>query len=141
VPTSILAAGHIKNDQDLIRSGYKSFMAQGLNIAATEILKRSFKKQRPCEAFPEQICLRQKTHGSSFPSGHTSNAFCLATSLTLSSKKWYVAVPAFTFAGIVAYSRMRLGAHYPGDVVMGIVVGVASSVLTWQVDRWASPKN
>jgi membrane-associated phospholipid phosphatase len=136
----LLMTGYIKKDDALVRSGYKMAISQGLNILITESMKRTIKEKRPYDAYPNDIILRHSTHGFSFPSGHTSNAFCTATALTLGTKKWYIGVPAFTYAGLVAYSRMRLGAHYPGDVLAGIIIGVGSSLLTWQVDKWVNHK-
>ena len=58
---------------------------------------------------------------SSFPSGHSTAAFCSAT--VLSS-----ALPAFTFvfftiAVLVAISRVYLGMHYPSDITVGATIG------------------
>ncbi|MDX5321099.1 MAG: phosphatase PAP2 family protein, partial [Bacteroidota bacterium] len=50
--------------------------------------------------------------------------------------KWYVAVPAFTWAGLASYSRMHLGVHYPGDVAAGAVIGSGSAVLCYYANRW-----
>lgn len=132
--------GYIKKDEAMMRNGYKTAIAIAANIAITEGLKRTIRRQRPYNEYPDQIVLRTRKSGFSFPSGHTSCAFSTATALTLSTKKWYVAVPAFTYAGLVGYSRMRLGAHYGSDVLAGIIVGVGTSLLTWQVDKWINNK-
>ena len=50
--------------------------------------------------------------------------------------KWYVAIPAYLWAGTVAYSRMYLGQHYPSDVLAAAVIGAASSYVT----RWLTKK-
>ena len=73
--------------------------------------------------------------GYSFPSGHTTAAFATATAMTLSYKKWYVAVPSYLYAGFVGYSRMRLGVHYPSDVFGGMVIGIGAGFLTWKLDQ------
>jgi membrane-associated phospholipid phosphatase len=54
--------------------------------------------------------------GLSFPSQHTSFAFATATALSLQYRKWWVVVPAYTWAAMVGYSRLYLGQHYPSDV-------------------------
>lgn len=136
----IWLSGYIKKDEAMMRNGYKTAIAIAANIAITEGLKRTIRRQRPYNEYPDQIVLRTRKSGFSFPSGHTSCAFSTATALTLSTKKWYVAVPAFTYAGLVGYSRMRLGAHYGSDVLAGIIVGVGTSLLTWQVDKWINNK-
>jgi len=60
-----------------------------------------------------------KENSSSFPSGHTTAAFETATSLSLNFPKWYVIIPAYTWAGAVGYSRLYLGVHYPSDIAAG----------------------
>lgn len=132
--------GYIKKDEAMMRNGYKSAIAIGTTILITEGLKRTIRRPRPYNDYPNEIILRTRKSGFSFPSGHTSCAFATATALTMSTKKWYVAVPAFTYAGLVGYSRMRLGAHYGSDVLAGIVVGIGTSLLTWQVDKWINNK-
>ena len=137
---TLLIDGYCKKDPVMIRNGYKTAIALGVNILFTEGAKYSFKRKRPFEEYPNDIVMRMKATGYSFPSGHTSSAFCTATCLTLSTKKWFVAVPAYSYAGLIAYSRMRLGVHYPSDVLGGVLVGIGSGLLTWQIDKWVNKK-
>jgi membrane-associated phospholipid phosphatase len=139
-PAALWITGYVNKDENMKRNGVKTVIAIGANIAIMEGLKETIKRPRPYTTYPDDIVVRKKAPGFSFPSGHTSCAFATATTLTLSTKKWYVAVPAFTYAGIVGYSRMRLGAHYGSDVLAGIIVGVGTSLLTWQCDKWINKK-
>ncbi|MBL7930361.1 MAG: phosphatase PAP2 family protein [Bacteroidia bacterium] len=133
---TILSHGYLTNDKVLIRNGYKTAIALGFASVMSASIKRIVKRPRPYITHPDDIIKRDRDGGPfSFPSGHTTSAFVIATSLSLSYQKWYVAAPSFLYASFVAYSRMRLGMHYPGDVIMGIILGVGSGVLTWQVDR------
>jgi membrane-associated phospholipid phosphatase len=75
----------------------------------------------------------------SFPSGHTSDAFALATSVTVAYPKWYIIAPAFTWATAVGYSRMHLGVHYPKDVIAGAIVGAGSAYLSCKINKWLFP--
>lgn len=106
-----------------------------LNQVLTSGFKFTFQRQRPYVRHGDLIVKKQVTGPFSFPSGHTSSAFALATSLTLWQPKWYVAGPSFLYAGLVAWSRMYLGVHYPSDVWGGIIIGVGSSFLIWGIDR------
>ena len=68
---------------------------------------------------------RERPNGSnnqSFPSGHTSNAFALAT-VTERHYGWKVGVPAYLLAGAVGAARMKEDAHYFSDVVAGATLG------------------
>jgi membrane-associated phospholipid phosphatase len=72
----------------------------------------------------------------SFPSGHTSDAFATATSLSIAFPKWYVIAPSFLWACSVGYSRMDLGVHYPSDVMAGAIIGAGSAYLCYKANRW-----
>jgi undecaprenyl-diphosphatase len=71
---------------------------------------------------------------SSFPSGHTLEAFAMATALSLLFSKKKIVIPVFVWAILVAYSRIALGVHYPSDVMAGVVLG---TLLGWIVP-WTS---
>lgn len=135
----VLANGYLKKDKELIRSGYKSIITMGVAVGFGTYLKDVVKRARPHVTYSD-IIQRHKPGTYSFPSGHTTAAFAAATALTLSYKKWYVAVPAYAYAGMVGYSRMRLGVHYPSDVLGGALLGIGSGLLTWQVDKWLNKR-
>ncbi len=70
-------------------------------------------------------------HNVSMPSGHTTTAFAVATSL-------YLALPSatrrrhlwlFGVALLTGISRIAVGAHWPADVAVGMVLGILSGVL------------
>mgnify|MGYP000876459726 FL=1 len=97
-------------------------------VALSQGIKWTLNRERPYEKYPD-IDNVYFADDPSFPSGHTASAFALATSATLIWPKWYVAVPAYTWAGSVAYSRLHLGLHYPTDVVAGAVLGGGTAYL------------
>lgn len=140
VPGGLCLSGYINNDKVMMRNGFKSAASIGLNIALTTGLKYAINRPRPFVEYPKDITQRTEVGKYSFPSGHTSCAFASATALTLSTKKWYVAVPAYAYACGVGYSRMRLGVHFPTDILGGMIVGIGSSLLVWQIDKWIQKK-
>ncbi len=100
----------------------------------TTILKKAVNRPRPFVTYPDIEKLSDGGSGS-FPSGHTSSAFSLATSLSLAYPKWYVIAPSLVWAGAVGYSRMDLGVHYPSDVLAGAALGAGSAWLCYIVNK------
>jgi membrane-associated phospholipid phosphatase len=131
----IWSHGYLKKDKTMMRNGYKSAVTIGLAIAVNFGLKYIVSRPRPFVEHPNSIIKRDNVGPYSFPSGHTNAAFATATAISLSYKKWYITVPAYVYASFVGYSRMRLGVHYPSDVLGGIITGIGSGLFVWKLDK------
>ena len=126
VPLGILAVSLIKENKKGKFNAFEVTASLAIASIATESIKLIVNRPRPYETYTD-IYPNEIDNGNSYPSGHTSIVFTTATSLTLISKKWYIAVPAFAWATGVGYSRIYLGQHYPSDVIMGTLVGAGSA--------------
>jgi len=75
--------------------------------------------------------------GQSFPSGHTSTAFALATGLSaFADDSLWAAIPAYALATGVGVARVRANAHFLSDVIVGAVVGVVTTrSMLWLEDQ------
>ncbi len=139
-PVLITSIGLIKGDKKLTQQGLEIGIAFTATVAETYILKYAVNRPRPYVTHPDLKPLGEEK-SRSFPSGHTSSAFSIATSLSLNYPKWYVIVPAYAWASATGYSRMYLGVHYPSDVLTGAVLGSGTAWLThvinkkWQAKR------
>jgi undecaprenyl-diphosphatase len=118
----------------------ESFLGIGLGVSLSYGLKWAIKRPRPFEQFPEIRPPYPKSKSWSFPSGTTTRIFETATMASLHFPKWYVIFPSFTFAGIVACSRIHLGEHYAGDVLAGAALGVASAWLSQKGLKWVNKR-
>jgi membrane-associated phospholipid phosphatase len=132
-PILLCGIGFINHDSTTIR---KSLII-GTSVAVTAILstitKYAVDRPRLYETYP--FIEKESGGGSpSFPSGHTSQAFAMATSVSLNYPRWYVIAPFFLWAGAVGYSRMDLGVHYPSDVLTGAILGAGCAMLTFKVN-------
>ena len=139
-PLGLLTTGFIKHDDELKK--HAVYMAGGFIASAiiTQGMKRVFKRERPFVTYP-YIVQKDEGGGYSMPSGHTSAAFCTATSLSILFPKWYVIVPAYLYATAVGYGRMYEGVHYPTDVFVGAVVGAGSAWLAYKAEKWIDRKH
>jgi len=61
----------------------------------------------------------------SFPSGHTTQAFAVASVIAAHYDQWWVQGLSYGLAGVVGYSRVEQNSHYASDVVAAAFIGTA----------------
>jgi undecaprenyl-diphosphatase len=109
-------------------------VAMGIANGALVILKRTFRRPRPCDRartphFDVQPLRFFKEDRFSFPSGHTLNAFAVGSVVALS---FPVLAPAvLMIAASVGASRVILGLHFLSDVLAGAALGLAIGTLVY----------
>lgn len=91
-------------------------------------LKNSLKRPRPQDSLPGLRSLVIASDQFSFPSGHSSGAFLLATCLVIVYGGPVTAM--YLWASGVAVSRVILGVHFPGDTLAGAVMGSGVALLS-----------
>ncbi len=97
-----------------------------VNVAVKPLWRRS-RPDRVLEEVP--VARHVPMPGStSFPSGHSASAFAFATGVAHVLPG--AGVPVRALAGLVAYSRVHTGVHYPGDVIVGSLTGDALGQMT-----------
>lgn len=134
VPVFLLVYSLIKKNKLLKEKSVYVIQSALLALVISTVIKHIVNRARP---FVTYLFIEKVTSGGSpsFPSGHTSDAFTLAASLSFAFPKWYVIVPSFAWAAAVAYSRMDLGVHYPSDVFASIIIAFLSAFTCYQLKQ------
>lgn len=133
-PLVVTSIGYIEKNKNVQNKGLYIGATLLSSAVLTTTLKFTIDRDRPFVTYPDI----QKLTGAgspSFPSGHTSEAFATATSLSLAFPKWYVIAPSMLWASAAGYSRMHLGVHYPSDVLVGALVGSGSAWLCHELNK------
>ena len=102
------------------------------------ILKPTIKRERP-PAVEETIQLRTDRYaGFGFPSNHAANNF--AGAAFLSCFYPFQALFFYSYATLIAYSRVYVGVHYPGDVLAGALLGILFGLFFFRVFKVILPE-
>lgn len=106
----------------LLALGFSDYIASG-------IFKPYFQRLRPCQDILNQMILVGKCGGKfGFASSHAANSFALFFMIfKIFGRANYLSILMLIWAIIVSYSRIYLGVHYPGDVLVGSLLGILIS--------------
>lgn len=114
-----------------IRQGLEFFLTAGFTWFAVFVIKNLVARPRPFLVIENVKMLLPNESGYSFPSGHASLTFAVATTVFLHHKR--LGIYLYAFALIVALSRIYVGVHYPSDVLAGAAVGIIVSVIVHKI--------
>jgi undecaprenyl-diphosphatase len=112
------------------RGALTALFAAGGALLANQIVLQFWQRPRPFAAHPGAVTtLVARSTDPSFPSDHAAAAVAIAVVLLLAHRRTGAIVLAL--AALVCIARVYVGAHYPGDVLGGAVVGAAVAALLW----------
>jgi membrane-associated phospholipid phosphatase len=88
------------------------------------LAKEAFGRKRPITS-ADETSFQPGSSNQSFPSGHATEAFTVASVVAARSSGWVIPALAYTGACLVAYDRVNDRAHFPSDVVAGAALGIS----------------
>ena len=104
-----------------------------LAVAVNQPLGRLVGERRPYDEIAHALVLVPRSTDFSFPSDHAVMAGAVAVGVLLVDRR--LGLLAGVLALLMAFARVYVGAHYPFDVITGLVVGGAVTAIGWVVVR------
>jgi hypothetical protein len=125
VGVGFLITGYAFRDWNVRETGREILEAGFLSHLLDKwVLKRAFGRERPFESDGETHFHFGSSHDS-FPSGHATEAFSVASVIAMRSKGWVLPTAAYAAATLVCFDRVNDRVHFASDVVAGAVLGTA----------------
>jgi undecaprenyl-diphosphatase len=110
-----------------LKEFFRASMAAVPAWAVSSVSKRLLRRQRPYQSLSISPPLAFRGRNDSMPSSHAAASCAFAGALYLAGN--VLAPLAIVWALLVVFSRLYLGAHYLSDLMVGIFVGLSSSML------------
>ena len=133
----LLGGGLVLGDRGVRDTGRDAIEASILTGLLTNVvLKPAFGRERPSQSEGETVFHPFSSYAS-FPSGHSAQAFTVATVIAMRSDGWVVPTVCYTVASMVTVSRVYQQAHFPSDTFVGAVLG--NAVARFVVNRHRPP--
>ncbi|MFL5402529.1 MAG: phosphatase PAP2 family protein [Gemmatimonadales bacterium] len=142
VTLGLVGAGLISGNHEVTRAGGRLAASLALAGAAATGLKLAAGRPRPNESL-DSDGFDPFSGQDALPSGHTTVAFALATSLADDIHRTWASVGLYTIAGGVGWSRLNDNKHWLSDVALGAVLGVTSAKLVnghWRIFNLHPPR-
>jgi membrane-associated phospholipid phosphatase len=121
--------GSLSGVATMTLTGVSALIGLGIN----HFLSKAIARERPCHALHHVKVILGCASDYSFPSDHAVIAGALALGLLIYSRR--LGAVAVVIALFLAFARVYAGVHYPGDVIVGLVLGAAITTVVWLVLR------
>lgn len=131
----IFVTGLITHNQHAIDTGIRSAEASVDSVILYAAMKAILARQRPYTGRGEGKFFSGNWTAGSFPSGHATLAWTLATVMAHEYPNWPVRLLAYGLATAVSTTRVTAGVHFPSDVFAGSVIGFGVGTYVSHKDR------
>ena len=144
VPATLvpILVGLISHNENLTMSGVRIGSSLLLAGATAGVLKYTVGRWRPNESSTQYKFSPVSTSHDSWPSGHTTMAFALASSASYEIHRTWATVGLYTLAAGTGWARMNNDKHWLTDVGGGVLIGITSAKFVdrqWKVFGITAP--
>ncbi len=105
-----------------------------LAVAVNQPIVHAVGEARPFTVLPQALVLVHRSIDASFPSDHATMAGAVAVGLLIASRR--LGIVAAVLAMLMAVTRVYVGAHFPSDVLAGLVLGGLVAFAVQQLAPW-----
>ena len=134
--------GRNRDDLTAVAASVWAAAAALAALGIGQLIGGAVDRSRPYETMTNVHLLVDKTKDFSFPSDHATVAGAVAVGLLFANRRW--GVVASVLAVLMVFTRVYVGAHYPGDVVAGLALGGVVAAIGWftvvpiltRITRW-----
>ena len=133
LPAALMTAGYIRKDNREVNTAILAIEAYGDSVVVNLAIKAITRRERPSDVPPGGDFTgtffnggKSPLHGSSFPSGHSTAVWSVATVVAERYKgrhKPWVPILCYTMATAISFSRIADQAHFSSDVWLGSALG------------------
>src|SRR3954451_20748735 len=121
--------GRHRADLTAVAGSVWAALAALVALGVGHIIGGAIDRARPYESMSNVHLLVDKTPDFSFPSDHATVAGAVAVGLLFANRRW--GIVAAVLAIFMAFTRVYVGAHYPGDVIAGLALGGLVATAGW----------
>jgi hypothetical protein len=122
---AFFAVGLATDNQHSVQVAEDAVIASAISATINQTIKITFNRSRPRDdvGTSDFQGFTGLNNNSSFPSGHTTEAFTLAAVIASSYAEDWVSYAAYSVAGLVGVARMYNDAHFASDVTASAIIG------------------
>lgn len=133
----VYLSGLIFSDNELRITGRLLYEGLFLTGLLTQTLKMTFGRSRPFldKGSSQFRFFQSEDKHFSFPSGHTTTAFTVATILSQRIDTWWSYTAFYSLAGMAGLARIYFDRHWASDVVLGAIIGTVGGTLVVNAEK------
>ncbi|MGD9677256.1 MAG: phosphatase PAP2 family protein [Vulcanibacillus sp.] len=109
----------------------EALLSLSISHILAQIIKKNYGRPRPYLSITDARTISKPLIDYSFPSGHTTSGFAIATTFALHSN--VLALIFLPIAILIGLSRIYLGLHYPTDCIFGALLGTVTSMIVFNI--------
>lgn len=124
-------------------TGFMILGLVGVTLLISRLVKYGVMRPRPCSIdLPMRFPLKKECGDYGFFSSHSSVGLALMVFIGYILKPYYKYIfwPLLIWVGLFGYSRIYVGKHYPGDIIVGFLVGFILAVIFYRIRLWITKK-